>query len=40
LPDVHSVPIAHGVPFDLVPHEPAMQTAGDLQPVADPVQLG
>jgi len=40
LPDVHSGPVVHGVPLVLVPHEPPMQTAGDLQPVAVPVQLG
>lgn len=40
LPDVHSGPLAQGVPFGFVPHEPAMQTAGDLQPVDVPVQLG
>lgn len=38
--EVHSGPFAQGVPFGFVPHEPAMHTAGDLQPVDVPVQLG
>ena len=36
---VQSVPAVHGLPFGLVPHDPAVQTLGDLQPVLAPVQV-